>query len=372
MTRRWSIRVRTALAFALASMVLTTAVLVFVNVSALGAIERSVILSPDDTSAPAGGGPGDDVAVVTVVMTQQWQWSVIGIAASGVVAGGLGWFISRRMLRPLDRIAAAADQISASTLHDRIPLVGPNDEVRRLARTFNDLVARLEAAFESQRRFVAQASHELRTPLAVQRAAIQIGLHDHVDREELVATREQLLDQNRASAHLVESLLTLAEADRGLDGSVEPVDLAGTARLVSEGLSAAASATEVTVAVEQAVDLSDGTVLAEPILLRQVLANLVENGIEYNEPGGWVKIHVSATGFLVESTGATIPAEIVATLTEPFTRATESRGLRRHSGLGLSIVAAVVSAHGWTLALRPRTGGGLVVDVRVSPVQPGG
>jgi signal transduction histidine kinase len=274
------------------------------------------------------------------------------------------------MLRPLDAITAAATRISASTLHDRIALDGPDDEVRRLGHTFNDLIARLEAAFDSQRRFVAQASHELQTPLAVQRAAIQIGLHDDVDREELIATREQLLEQNRASALLVESLLTLAEVERGLDGRVQQVDLTDAVTAVVEDFSPAADAAGVTMTTQLADGIIDSSrVIAEPILLRQLLANLVDNAIEYNEPGGWVTVRLLATGFLVENTGAVVPVEVAATLAEPFSRGTQPRGSRRHSGLGLSIVAAIAHAHGWTIELQPRARGGLVATVSVSPMQ---
>lgn len=383
MKRLWSIRARTALAFALASMALTTAVIVFVNIAALGTIQQSVndpeagmvtVVPMPATTAQETPQPEDEssVAIVSVVALSQWQWSLIGIAVSGIIAGGLGWFISRRMLRPLDRIVYAAERISASTLNERIALDGPDDELRRLADTFDGLIARLEAAFESQRRFVAQASHELRTPLAVQRAAIQIGLHDDVDRQELIATREQLLEHNRASEHLIESLLTLAEVERGLDRRLDPVDLGEIASRVVDDLADAAAIAGVTVTVsdERASNLARGAVRAEPTLLRQLLINLVENAIEYNEPGGWVVLRLLPTSLRVENSGDVLAEEVVAVFTEPFRRATESRSVRRHSGLGLSIVAAIANAHGWALDLKPGAGGGLVVflSVEVSPV----
>lgn len=239
--RTWSIRARTAVTFALAAMALATGVVVFSNVMSLAGVGAGL-----DTTAIRGASPvegfataspmplrersaeGDErstVAVVQLVAVQQWQWSAIGIAGAGLVAGGVGWLVSRRMLRPIDRITATTNRITASNLHERIALDGPDDELRRLSSTVDGLLDRLETAFESQRRFVAQASHELRTPLAVQRAAVQIGLHDDADRDDVRATREQLLEQNRRTEHLVESLLVLAEADRGLAGATSAVRL---------------------------------------------------------------------------------------------------------------------------------------------------
>jgi signal transduction histidine kinase len=204
--------------FAVASMTMTTAVLVFVNLAS----QRSFALSVPgaDPSAPAATLVDPDrfavrdgrLSVVAEVATLQWQWSAVGVVAAGLLAGLLGWFVSRRMLRPIEQITETTNRISASNLHERIALGGPDDELRRLSRTVDDLLGRLETAFESQRRFVAQASHELRTPLAVQRAALQIGLPDRATPDEIAVTRQELLDQNRRTEHLVESLLVLAEA----------------------------------------------------------------------------------------------------------------------------------------------------------------
>ena len=378
MTRTWSIRARTALAFALASMAITAAVLVFVNVAsqqsfsqALSAEGPGPSIAPDpDQDAP----PGTSVALVQQVSVLQWQWSAVGIVAAGALAGGLGWSVSRRMLRPVDRISATATRISASNLHERIALDGPDDELRRLATTIDALLGRLEAAFDSQRRFVAQASHELRTPLAVQRTALQVGLPDDASPSEIARTREQLLEHNRLTEHLVESLLVLAEADRGLDDQRVPIDLAALAAEAVAGIADRARTADVTLTCATGTappGRTGGGVTGEPTLVRQVVVNLVDNAVEYNEPGGSVRVVVDAQGLRVENTGpVVVPAAAVPSLVEPFRRHGDG-GTRRHSGLGLSIVAAVVRAHGWRLDVRPRPGGGLVVRVGVSPVQPG-
>lgn len=268
------------------------------------------------------------------------------------------------MLRPIDAITTTANRITASNLHERIALGGPDDELRRLSRTVDDLLDRLETAFESQRRFVAQASHELRTPLAVQRAALQIGLSDDADAAEVGAVRAELLEQNRRTEHLVESLLVLAEADRGLGDSTEELDLRQIAYEVATG--SAASVFDVTVTVSD--ERPAPPVRGEPTLVRQLVVNLVSNALEYNVPGGFVDVRVDADGLTVENSGPVVPPETAPLLVEPFRRCPGTSGVGRHSGLGLSIVASIAHAHGWRLEVSARDPGGLAVRVDVSPM----
>ncbi|PZE86216.1 HAMP domain-containing sensor histidine kinase [Curtobacterium sp. MCBD17_032] len=391
MTRTWSIRARTALAFALTAMALAAGTVAVVNLGSQASLQRAVVdrqpgaehvsgvpaVGPERAPATAVTLDGSGgVQVVAVVAGLQWQWSLLGVTGAGVLAGGIGWLVSRRMLAPVDRITATARRISASTLHERIALDGPDDELRRLARTIDDLLDRLEGAFASQRRFVAQASHELRTPLAVQRAALQIGLADDAGPDDLARTRAELLEQNRRTEHLVESLLVLAEAERGLDGRLEEVDLGALVDEVVADHRARAGTAGVTLTcrTEGGPPVRMPTARGEPVLLRQALRNLVDNALEYNVPGGTVRVTVDAAGVLVENDGPEVRAADVARLTEPFRRGgtgaepPATRSGRRHSGLGLSIVAAVVRAHGWTLTIEPRDGGGIAVRIGVSSV----
>ncbi|PZF57707.1 two-component sensor histidine kinase [Curtobacterium sp. MCSS17_008] len=382
MTRLWSIGARTTLAFALASMVITAAVLVLVTSGSVRTFASeyravSVELRPDtsdgaepapvpDATGPGGAGASGGAAVVQLATTTQWQWAAFGIVTSGVLAGCVGWFVSRRVLRPVDRITAITRSLSASTLHERIALDGPDDELRRLARTIDDLLDRLETAFESQRRFVAQASHELRTPLAVQRAALQVGLPDDADPAGIAAVRAELLEQNRRTERLVDSLLVLAEAERGLDGRTEPVDCETLACEVAGEATGSAGDAGIALTCRTTADVVDGLVVtAEPTLVRQLLRNLVANAVEYNRPGGWVEVVVRRDGFSVANSGDVVDAVTAGRLVEPFCRG-DRAGSDRHSGLGLSIVAAIARAHGWGLDVRPRAEGGLVVDVRTA------
>jgi len=378
--RTLTIRVRTALAFAGASMVLTAAVLVFVNLASQQSFARTLPVVGQDGGetaripsavpiAPEQLGGSQTLRVVTEANSLQWQWSAAGVVVAGVLAGGVGWLVSRRMLRPIDRITATANRITASNLHERIALVGPDDELRRLSRTVDDLLDRLETAFESQRRFVAQASHELRTPLAVQRAAVQIGLHDDLGTEDVRAVRDELLEQSRRTEHLVESLLVLAEADRGLDGTTQAIHVDDVTAEVLAG--AARTATDAGVALTCATRTGPpGLVVdGEPTLFRQLLVNLVGNAVEYNEPGGFVRVTTASDGIVVENSGPVVPADEAPRLVEPFRRCPSGRSGDRHSGLGLSIVASIVQAHGWRLTIDARPAGGLVVRIAVSSVQ---
>jgi signal transduction histidine kinase len=373
--------------FALAAMALATGVVVFSNVMSLAGVGAGLDTTSARTATPAqgfataspappaplepagaGGRDPSAVTVIQLVAVQQWQWSAVGIAGAGALAGGVGWLVSQRMLRPIDRITATANRITASNLHERIQLDGPDDELRRLSRTVDGLLDRLETAFESQRRFVAQASHELRTPLAVQRAAVQIGLHDDADRDDVRATREQLLEQNRRTEHLVESLLVLAEADRGLAGATSAVRLDEVTDDVVAGAATDATDAGVTLTHERRTGPPGLVVDGEPTLLRQLLVNLVGNAVEYNEPGGCVRVTTTSDWFVVENSGPLVPQDEAPRLVEPFRRCPSSPSAERHSGLGLSIVASIVQAHGWRMRIDARPTGGLAVRVDVSSV----
>ena len=288
----------------------------------------------------------------------------LGVLGAGLVALGLGWAIAGHALAPLRRIIATARRVSDSRLDERIALDGPRDELRELSETLDDMLDRLQGAMESQRRFVANASHELRTPLTVIRTETDVTLADpHATEEDLRSMGAIVLDTTDRMEALLEGLLVLARASRG-GLREEGVDLGALARrVVAAGSDAAAGA-----GIRLRVDAGTAIVSGEEIPLERLLANLVDNAIRHNEPGGYADVSLSSTADRVAvevvNGGPRISPEAVSRLTQPFQRLDRCER-RTGSGLGLSIVRAVAEAHGGRLRVAPREGGGLVAEVAI-------
>ncbi|PWN04698.1 two-component sensor histidine kinase [Nocardioides silvaticus] len=295
----------------------------------------------------------------------------VALLVVGGVATGMGWLAAGRVLSPLHRVTATAHRISSAPaadmgLHERIGLQGPDDEVKELAAAFDSMVERLDRSFAGQRRFVANASHELRTPLTVSRAMVELAMHRPDASDDLRALGADLLVLNDRHARLISGLLDLAGAENEtLDR--QPVDLRDIVEHVLELTAAEAAEAEVEVAEESVEATTEG----DALLLERLVANLVENGIRHNAPGGWVRV-VSGPGadggvrVEVSNTGPVVSSYDVAGLFQPFRRQTGDRlVVDRGVGLGLSIVEAIVRAHDGSVEARPREGGGLVVTVRL-------
>lgn len=292
---------------------------------------------------------------------------VLALAGTTLVAVALGWIVAGRVLRPLAEITATARRVSQDRLDERLALDGPHDELRELADTFDGMLDRLGAAFASQRRFVANASHELRTPMTVLRAEVEVTLADPgASVADLRAMGETVRDAVVECEALLEGLLVLARSQTGVERR-SVVDLAAAARR-SAGL-AGDEDVALTVAAEAPV-LVDG----DTALLARMVANLVENAVRHNEPGGWAAVQARTTGgwaeIVVTNSGAVVPAAAAARLLEPFQRLARHGDGRPGAGLGLSIVRTVAEAHGGEVALAPRPGGGLCVAVRLPATSP--
>jgi signal transduction histidine kinase len=297
--------------------------------------------------------------------------SAIALAAVAVVAVAVGWIIAGRVLRPLSTITAAARRISASSLHERLALPGPDDELKELADTLDGLFARLEASFDAQRRFAASASHELRTPLTRERALLE------VTRANPAATTatwhdvsRDLLDFNAEQERLIEALLTLASSEAG-PGEPEPADLAA---ITSAALTAARPAvTRLSLNVH--AELQPAALDGDPLLVQHLVTNLIDNAVRHNIPGGDVQVGTRASCghavLSVANSGPVVPAAEVDRLFQPFQRL-GPRPARRDGGhgLGLSIVKAIAAAHGATITARARPGGGLAIDIAFPPPGP--
>ncbi|GCE00738.1 sensor histidine kinase [Embleya hyalina] len=296
--------------------------------------------------------------VQEAALRQLLLWSGVGLAVLTLLTALIGWWLSGRALRPIASMTDAARRISDHNLHERLGLTGPDDELHRLADTFDTMLDRLEKAFDSQRRFVANASHELRTPLAVQRAGLEVGLADPLP-EGLVEVREDLLTANRDAEKLIAALLLLARSDRGLDDT-EPVDVRGLARQAAVDLADSAHEKDVVVTVTGSPVDVDG----DPVLLRHLLTNLVDNAIRYNHAGGRVVVALRGRTLTVTNTGPRIPADRVDTLFEPFRRLARDRvGHDSGHGLGLSIVRSIADAHGARVEAAASADGGLGIAV---------
>jgi signal transduction histidine kinase len=295
--------------------------------------------------------------------------SGIALAIMSVASIVLGWLVAGRVLRPLREMTATTRRISERNLHERLALAGPRDELKDLADTVDDLLARLESAFGAQQRFVANAAHELRTPLTLWRALLEETLTDpDATIDSFRATSRRLLTLGSEQEQLLESLLTLAWSERGLERR-EPFDLAAVTAAVLREPPPEASARGVRIEGE----IDPAPAAGNAALAEQLVRNLVDNAVHHNVAGGRVWVRTGTRGgdavLLVTNDGPVIPATEVGRLFEPFRRLRADRTAPGddHHGLGLSIVSAIATAHGATLAAAARPEGGLAVEVAFPP-----
>ena len=299
--------------------------------------------------------------------------SVLGLLVMAVLSVVFGWLLAGRLLRPLRTITATARDISASNLARRLTLGRRDDEFAELGETLNDLFGRLEAAFDSQRHFVASASHELRTPLTAERALLQVALADPgAPAAELRAACTQALALGEQQEQLIDALLTLASSERGIE-QPEPFDLGGIAGAVLAARTGQAERGQ----IQLTAMLDPATAAGDPDLAESLVSNLADNALRHNVLGGQVEIRTGmAAGrasISVRNTGPVISPGEVDRLFQPFQRLAPGRTSQaRGHGLGLAITAAIVRAHHGTLAARARPGGGLDITVSFPAVtQPG-
>ncbi|MFD5893194.1 MULTISPECIES: sensor histidine kinase [unclassified Streptomyces] len=290
--------------------------------------------------------------------------SLFALTGLSIIAFAFGYAMAGRVLSPLGRITRTARRVVGSDLARRIELDGPDDELKELADTFDEMLERLERAFTAQQRFVANASHELRTPLAINRTLLEVQLSDPAAPVELQQLGRTLLATNERSEQLVEGLLLLARSDNQLVER-KPVDLAEVATRAVDQTRGEAEAKGVEIRGERAPAVVQGN----GVLLERIALNLVQNAVRYNvKEEGWVEVttaieHGQAV-LLVSNTGPVVPAYEIDNIFEPFRRLrTERTGSDKGVGLGLSIARSVARAHGGRIIAEPREGGGLVMRV---------
>jgi signal transduction histidine kinase len=305
-------------------------------------------------------------ATLASLLTQ----GAIALGLVGSAAAAFGWLIAGRVLAPLHRVTETARRIADAkaadrSLHERIALRGPDDEVKELADTFDTMVERLDKSFDGQRHFVANASHELRTPLTLNRALIEVAMHRRNASPDVQQLGETLLEVNTRQERLINGLLLLARSENEIVQRTS-VDLADVVVHVTAHASEASRAHGV-VLRDQA---GEATTSGDAVLLERLVQNLVDNGVRHNvseggfvdvtsrrRPDGWVEVEVV-------NSGEVIPPYDIPGLFEPFRRlGTDRLVTAKGAGLGLSIVRSIAHAHGGAVAARPRTDGGLIVTV---------
>ncbi|MER5601902.1 ATP-binding protein [Streptomyces sp. NPDC002265] len=367
---RWRLTLLYSALFVVAGALLLAFVYFLAAHSGSGARTVTSVQGPGISGSALGpAAPGTPAATISAVAEILHEGQLHDLLVEGAVALAvmalaslaLGWLMAGRVLAPLRTMTAAARRISADNLHERLAVPGPDDELKAVADTFDDVLARLEGAFEAQRQFVANASHELRTPLTLQQTIVDVTLADPDARApELRAALLRVRAAGQEQERLIEALLTLARSQRGLERR-EFVDLAA---IVREHLPR--SGPRVEARIEAA------PVLGDPQLVERLVVNLTENAVRHNLPAGkegWVSVWTGVdaagrAGLRIENSGPVIPADRAEGLFQPFRRLGPERVHSRDGlGLGLSIVAAVVGAHGGRVLARTRPPGGLVVEV---------
>ena len=352
------------------------------------ASEAGVAAPPDSTVAGMATGPSDFVISVqgnsqaqaagavglwyetqsselaNDVLTRLLVLSGVLLVVFAIAAAGVAWWLARRSLKRIGEVTTMAKEVTTLDLHRRLDLPGPRDEIKELADTIDAMLDRLESAFAAQDRFVANASHELRTPLTTARTALEIPLAQGRVPADLQPAVRTALRAGELSDRLIDSLLTISRGQQVSDD--EPVDVA---EIVEDVVAAARDR----IGAEQlTIELTTATAVAavDPTMVEQAVANLLDNAIRHNQPGGHIRLsvrHRDGCEVIVENTGAVVDPDAVALLTEPFYRAEDSRLATRNSpggtgvGLGLSIVASITLAHRGQLQISPRERGGLRV-----------
>ncbi|QDQ14142.1 sensor histidine kinase [Streptomyces spectabilis] len=321
---------------------------------------------------PSRASPDEFNAAMNACVNEQRQHaldnllsrSLLALLGLAVIAFAFGYAMAGRVLSPLGRITRTARRVAGTDLKRRIELDGPDDELKELSDTFDEMLDRLERAFTAQQRFVANASHELRTPLAINRTLLEVQLSDPHAPPELQQLGKTLLATNERSEQLVEGLLLLARSDNQIVER-KPVDLAEVANRAVDQARAEADEKGVEIRGERGLAIVQGN----GVLLERIALNLVQNAVRYNvKEEGWVEVTTEAQHgqavLVVANTGPVVPAYEIDNLFEPFRRLrTERTGSDKGVGLGLSIARSVARAHGGRIIAEPREGGGLVMRV---------
>jgi signal transduction histidine kinase len=342
--------------------------------SALLAITYLLVRAASTTTAVhavmTGGGPRavGPVEQRALDLRHQLVASAVALGVMTLISAALGWLLAGRALAPIRSMTLAARRISEDNLAERLDVQGPDDELKLLGDTIDQLIARLQGAFESQRRFVANAAHELRTPLTTMRASLDVAAAkpDPIP-PHIIALEQRLRAELARLEALLEGLLALARAEHGQlsDRSTVSLSEIATAAVDSNADAIADRRLEIL-----ETERADALVIGSRALLERMVQNVIDNAIVHNAPGGWLRIRTVKDDVLaklvVENSGPALSEDDLVQLTQPFRRAgTDRTATADGTGLGLSIVSSIVQAHGGKLALRARDQGGLRLQIQL-------
>jgi signal transduction histidine kinase len=373
---RRTIRVRLAILF-FGVFLTSGAALLAINFGVWQGTTGGTIASAVPTSAQ--DSPASGITQHSSDRHQLLVASATALAIMALASLALGWFVAGRFLRPLRTMTSTTREISATNLHERLNLHGPDDELKELADTFDQLLDRLERSFAFERQFVANASHELRTPLAGMRTSLEVAMAKPVPVPPHIARlTDRLQVELDHVERLLESFLSLAHTQHGPLGDEATVSLSGLSRQAVERRAGAIAAMGLRVSHEGA---PNAWVTGSEILVSRLVENLVDNAVSHNEPGGWARITTGAANeralLVVENGGPVLSQDEVKQLTEPFRRIGADRtGSDRGCGLGLAIVSSIVEVEFGSLDIDALAGGGLRVAISLPlalgppPVQP--
>ncbi|GAA3529596.1 hypothetical protein GCM10022222_10690 [Amycolatopsis ultiminotia] len=367
--KRWTLGARLTLIYTVLTAVTGAALL------GLTLLLASSVLPEEGVKGQLALGPGHadaassfpkDTEIVDLraaVQDSLVRTGAVALLAAAAVAALLGWFMARRALRPVRHITATAQQVADQDLGTRIQMSGPDDEIKELADTFDRMLARLEWSFAGQRRFIANAAHELKTPVAGQRAVAEVAVAHPGAPAETVALGRKFLVSTAHQQRLLDSLLALAQNP----GTVAESDVVDLAQLTGEIVRAHPGH-----GIEVREDFDSAEVRGDPVLLEQLVRNLVDNAFRYNTPEGWLSARTARSAdtgecvLEIANTGAPLGQDDATRLFEPFLRLCLDHPSRPPgSGLGLSVVRAIAEAHGGSATARPRDSGGLMVEVHL-------
>ncbi|MEO3972409.1 ATP-binding protein [Streptomyces sp. CAU 1734] len=367
---RWSARLRLTLLYGTLFLVSGAALLAvtYLLVVQSPASKGTKVTTTNVSRNPAVQKITAEISYVALREREEAQRTLLtrsGIALGVMtgVSGGLGWLVAGRVLRPVRVMTVRARRISAHNLHERLAMPGPaDDELKNLGDTFDELLARLDVAFDAQRRFVANASHELRTPLTLQRTVIEVALSKpDPDAAALRAVCERALAIGEDQERLIEALLTLASSQSGVFRA-ERLDLADVVTDVLDDLSPTRPDH-----VALRVSLDPAVTEGSTGLLERLVTNLVGNAQRYTPPGGWIRVTTGlwngAPTLRVVNSGPVVPREAIPSLFQPFQRLGHRSARADGHGLGLSIVAAVADAHRARIITAQGPEGGLDITV---------